>query len=277
MMKTLAGTLALVFLVSISNFSQDVKTPRPSPDAVVSQTVGITQITIDYSSPGVKGRTIWGELVPFDEIWRTGANEVTSISFSEPVKISGKELNAETYGIHTIPRQDEWDIIFSGDTEVDGNSTFDENKEVLRVKVKPGETTFKERMIFAFTNTTDNSTTVNLMWDKLKVSFDVETNTQELTLAGLREQLSWEPSFQAANYCLQNNVSLEEGLKWIEASILFEEVYWNTRIKAQLQNRLGMKGESIATMEKSIELGSKMEEAPFDFDNMKKLLADWKK
>ena len=277
MMRTIAGTLCLVFLVSLNNFSQDVKTPRPSPNAVVSQTVGITEITIDYSSPGVKGRTIWGELVPFDEIWRTGANEVTSISFSEPVKISGKELSAGTYGIHTIPRKDEWDIIFSGDTEVKGNSTFDEKKEVLRVKVKPGETTFKERMIFAFTNTTDNSTTVNLMWDKLKVSFDVETNTPELTLSRLRESLSWSPSFQAANYCLQNNVNLEEGLKWIEASILFQEVYWNTRIKAQLQNKLGMKNESIAIMEKAIEFGGKMEEAPFDYDNMKKLLADWKK
>lgn len=277
MMKIFAGSVALVVIISFSNFSQEVKTPRPSPIATVSQTVGITQITIDYNSPGVKGRTIWGELVPFNEIWRTGANEVTSITFSEPVKISSKELSVGTYGIHTIPREDEWDIIFSGDTEVKGSSTFDEKKEVLRVKVKPGETTFKERMIFAFTNTTDNNTTVNLMWDKLKVSFDVETNTQELTLSRLRESLSWSRSFQAANYCLQNNVNLEEGLKWIEASILFEEVYRNTSIKAQLQNKLGMKNEAITTMEKAIELGSKMDEAPFDYDNMKKMLEDWKK
>jgi hypothetical protein len=267
----------LLFFVSLNNFAQEIKTPRPSPVASVSQTVGITQITIDYSSPGVKGRTIWGEVVPFDQIWRTGANEVTSITFSEAVKISGKELSAGTYGIHTLPRKDEWDIIFSGDTKVKGSSAFDEKKEVLRIKVKPEETTFKERMIFAFLNTTDNKTTVALMWDKLKVSFDVETNTQELTLANLRKNLSWSPTMQAANYCLQNNVNLEEGLKWIDASILLSEVYWNTRIKAQLQNKLGMKQESIATMEKAIDMGSKMEEAPFDFDNMKNMLADWKK
>jgi hypothetical protein len=276
MLKNLAGSIALMLFISFIGLSQEIKTPRPSPNASVTQTVGITEVTIDYCSPGVKGRTIWGELVPFNEIWRTGANEVTSITFSEPVKISGKELKAGTYGIHTIPRTDEWDILFSGDTKIKGGSTFDEKKEVLRIKVTPEETSFNERMTFTFTNTTDNSTTVTLLWDKLKVSFDIETDTETLTMKKLEEQLSWGPAFQAANYCLQNDVNLEKGLNWIEASILFGEVYWNTRIKAQLQNKLGMNAEAIKTMEKAIELGSQMDSAPFDFENMKKLLAEWR-
>jgi len=277
MLKIFQLSMALVFILSLGSFAQQIKTPRPSPDATVIQFVGVTEIKIDYSSPGVKGRKVWGELVPFGEIWRTGANEATTITFSDVVKINGSELPAGTYGIHTIPNESEWEFIFSNDTKVDGGSNFNKEKEVLRVKAKPEEHHFMERMTFLFTDVTDNSVNVNLMWDKLKVSFKVETNTQELFLTKAREQLSWSPTFQAAQYCLTTNSNLEEAYKWIEASCLISEVYWNTRVKAQIQNKLGMKNEAIATMEKTIVLGSKMESAPFDFDSMKKMLEDWKK
>lgn len=269
-------SFALLLSLFTSAIAQEVETPRPSPNATVSQTVGVTHISIDYSSPGVKGRTIWGGLVPYGEVWRTGANEVTSITFDDPVKINGNELPAGTYGIHTIPGETEWEIIFSKDTKVDGSSTYDETKDALRIKARPEEATFIERMIFIFTNTTDSKTTVNLWWEQLRVPFDIEVNTQDLTLAKAREKLSWVPSFQAANYCLQNDINLEEGMKWIEASVLLEEVYWNTRVKAQLQNKLGKKDDAIATMEKAIELGGKMDSAPFDYERMKEMLAEWK-
>jgi len=277
MLKIFQLSMALIFILSLSSFGQQIKTPRPSSDATVIQFVGVTEVKIDYSSPGVKGRKVWGELVPFGEIWRTGANEATTITFSDAVKINGSELPAGTYGIHTIPGEKEWEFIFSKDTKVDGSSNFNKDNEVLRVKAKPEEHHFMERMTFLFADVTDNSANVNLMWDKLKVSFKVETNTQELFLSKAREQLSWSPTFQAAQYCLTTNTNLEEAYKWIEASCLINEVYWNTRVKAQIQNKLGMKDESIATMEKAIGLGSKMESAPFDFDNMKAMLAEWKK
>jgi hypothetical protein len=277
MLKFLQLSLVLIFIFSFLAFGQQLKTPRPSPDATVTQMIGVTEVKIDYSSPAVKGRKIWGELVPFGEIWRTGANEVTSITFSDPVKINGKELPAGTYGIHTIPGENELEFIFSKDTKVDGSSNFDKEKEVLRVKAKPEEHHFMERMTFLFTDVTDNSANVNLLWDKLKVSFKVETNTQDLFLSKAREQLSWSPTFQAAQYCLTSNTNLEEALRWAEASCLISEVYWNTRVKAQLQHKLGMESEAISTMEKAIALGSKMEDAPFDYDNMKKMLEDWKK
>ena len=267
---------ALLILTMENNHAQNLETPRPSPNATVSQTVGVTHITIDYSSPGVKDRTIWGELVPFGEVWRTGANEVTSITFDDPVKINGNELPAGTYGIHTIPGETEWEIIFSKDTEVDAGSGYDPEKEALRIKVKPEETPFIERMIFIFTNTTDDKTTANLWWEKLHISFNIEVNTQELVFAKANEELTWGPSFQAANYCLTNNVNLEQGMKWIEVSVLLDEVYWNTRVKAQLLNKLGMKNEAIVNMEKAIELGAKMESAPFDYNRMKELLTEWK-
>ncbi len=265
---------ALLFTVTFA-FTQDLETPRPSPNATVMQTVGVTHISIDYSSPGVKNRKIWGGLVPYGEIWRTGANEVTSITFDDPVKINGNVLTAGTYGIHTIPNEKEWQIIFSSDTEVDASSLFDEKKEVLTIAVKPEEAPFLERMTFMFKNTTDDKTTVNLLWEKLKVSFELEVNTTELTLKKSREKLLWVPSFQAASYCLTNDVNLEEGLRWIKASVLLDEVYWNTRVMAQIQNKLGMKEKAIKMMERAIELGGNMESTPFDYDGMKKLLAEW--
>ena len=277
MLKIFQLSLALMFILSLPSFGQQLKTPRPSPDATVIQYVGVTEVKIDYSSPGVKGRKIWGELVPFGEIWRTGANEATTITFSDVVKVNGNELPAGTYGLHTIPGENEWEFIFSKDTKIDGSSNFNKDNEVLRIKAKPEEHHFMERMTFLFTDVTDISASVNLLWDKLNVSFNIETNTQELFLSKAREQLSWSPTFQAAQYCLTNNTNLEEAYKWIEASCLINEVYWNTRVKAQIQNKLGMKNEAIATMEKAIALGSKMEEAPFDYDNMKKMLEDWKK
>jgi hypothetical protein len=277
MLKIFQLSLALIFILSLNSFGQQLKTPRPSPDATVIQYVGVTEIKIDYSSPGVKGRKIWGELVPFGEVWRTGANEATTITFSDVVKVNGNELPAGTYGLHTIPGENEWEFILSKDTKVDGSSNFNEDNEILRIKAKPEEHHFMERLTFLFTDVTDNFASVNLLWDKLKVSFNIETNTQELFLSKAREQLSWSPTFQAAQYCLTNNTNLEEAYKWIEASCLINEVYWNTRVKAQIQNKLGMKNESVATMEKAIAFGSKMEEAPFDYDNMKKMLEDWKK
>lgn len=268
--------LISVFVVS-NTYSQQFRTPRPSPNATVTQTVGVTDITIDYSSPGVKERKIWGELVPFDKVWRTGANEVTSITFSDPVKINGMKLAEGTYGIHTIPREKEWDIIFSGNTKVNDPSNFDEKKEVLRVKVKPDSNPFTERMVFTFSDMTDNSTIVNLSWENVKISFKVETETQDLTLAKARQMVDWSTPFQAAQYCLTNNVNLDEAVKWIEASTLLNENYWNTRIKARLMEKLGRKTDAISTMERAIELGSKMKDKPFDFEQMQKMLADWKK
>lgn len=276
MLKLIQLSMTLIFILSLAVAAQQIRTPRPSPDATVTQIVGVTEVSIDYSSPGVKGRKIWGGLVPFGEVWRTGANEVTSITFSDPVKVNGNDLPAGTYGIHTIPGENEWEFIFSKDTEVNDGSNYDASKDALRIKVKPEEHHFMERMTFLFTDVTDNSVNVNLVWDKLAVSFKVETNTNEIFLSNARKQLSWSPAFQAAQYCLTANINLEQALDWIESSCLIDEVYWNTRVKAQIQYKLGMKNDAIATMEKAIDLGSKMESAPFDYENMKKMLAEWK-
>lgn len=276
-MRKTAFIFPLVLILTVISFAQDFRTPRPSPDATVSQYVGVTNITIDYSSPAVKDRKIWGELVPFGEVWRTGANEATTITFSDAVSISGNELVAGTYGIHTIPNANEWEIIFSKDVPVDGSSTLDPKKEALRIKVKPEEHHFMERMTFLLTDATDNSVTVNLLWEKLKVAFKVDVKSQDLTLQKARDTFKWNQLMAAATYSLEQNTNLEEGFKWIQASSLINENYWNTRILAQYYHKMNKKTEAISTMEKAIELGGKMPNAPFDFDRMKQMLADWKK
>jgi hypothetical protein len=170
-MKKLVFTITtmLGLLISIVGFAQGDKANRPSPPDIVSNTVGNTTITIDYSQPAVKGRTIWGELVPYGRVWRTGANEATTIEFSKDVKVEGKSLKAGKYGLFTIPEKNEWTIIFTGDTGIWG-TRYSQDNDVLRVNVKPGkapQTT--ERMTFKISN----DGIVSLIWENLKVDFKV--------------------------------------------------------------------------------------------------------
>lgn len=276
-MRKAAFIFSLVLVLTLISYAQDFRTPRPSPDATVSQYVGVTKITIDYSSPAVKDRKIWGELVPFGEVWRTGANEATTITFTDAVSINGNELVAGTYAIHCIPNANEWEIIFSKDVPVDGSSTLDPKKEALRIKVKPMEHHFLERMTFLLTDATDNSVNVVLAWEKLKVTFKVDVKTQELTFQKARDAFKWNQLMAAATYSLEQNTNIEEGYRWIQASALINENYWNTRILAQYYAKMNKQSEAVSTMEKAIELGNKMPNAPFDFDRMKQMLADWKK
>src|SRR5690606_32611862 len=148
---------------------------------------------------------------------------------------------AGTYGIHMIPNANDWEIIFSKDVPVDGSSTFDPKKEVLRIKVKPEENTFTERMTFLFTDVTDNSGNVALVWDKLKVSFKVEVKTQDLTFQKAHNAFNWGQLMAGATYALDQNSNLDEGFKWIQASTLINENYWNTRILAQYLAKMDKK------------------------------------
>jgi hypothetical protein len=269
--------LYLAILLSVISSAQDFRTPRPSPDATVSQFVGVTKITIDYSSPAVKNRKIWGELVPFGAVWRTGANEATTVTFTDEVSINGNSLAVGTYGIHCIPNANEWEIIFSKDTPVDASSNYDAKKDVLRIKVKPEEHYFVERMTFLFTDATENSVNINLVWEKLKVSFKVDVKTRDITLQRARDAYKWDQLMTGAAYCLDNNINLDEGFKWIQASSLINKNYWNQRILAQFYAKKNKKNEAITIMENAIELGNKLPNPPFDFERMKQMLIEWKK
>src|SRR3954454_7957917 len=177
-----AGLVAglLLVLTAGAALAQQLDLPRPSPNASVTQMVGITDITIKYSRPGVKGREIWGKLVPYGEVWRSGANENTTITFSTPVKGEGHELAAGTYGLQTIPAAGDWTIIFSKDANEWGAFSYKQADDALRAQAKPQPAEFRERMAFEFDDVTDTSAKVVLHWEKLKVPFSVEADTMKL-------------------------------------------------------------------------------------------------
>ena len=241
-MKTLRFRAAvpaglLFLLMAGAALAQQIDLPRPSPNASVTQTVGVTDITIKYSRPGVKGREIWGKLVPYGEVWRAGANENTTIKFSTPVKVDGHELPAGVYGFQVIPNQGDWTVIFSKDANEWGAFTYKPEHDALRIQVKPEPADFRERMGFDFEDVTDTAAKVVLSWEKLKAPFTVEVDTPALVQAKLKDAVRWQTPFQAANYCLQNNTCLDEASHWLDASLAIQENYSNLRAKALLLSK----------------------------------------
>ena len=175
MKKNICFYLCLSFMLFFvfSSYAQENKI-RLSPKASVMQTVGFTDVTIDYSRPGVKGRTIWGALVPYNKVWRAGANEATTINFSTDVTIEGKSLPAGKYGFFTIPNKDSWTLIFNKVADQWGAFQYNEAEDALRVTVKPESNNFQEWLAYTITKTGDKSAVVSLEWEKLKVPFKIE-------------------------------------------------------------------------------------------------------
>jgi hypothetical protein len=284
MSKYFSRIMSLVVLFCVGSFlsqsvlAQEMEYPRPSPTSSVMQKVGITEVSVKYSSPGVKGRTIWGELVPYNEVWRTGANAATEISFSTDVIINGQDLAAGTYSLFTLPGEKEWSVMFNSRTEISGTD-YKPEADVLKVKAKPQVGEFRERMVFLIENNTNKSADIVLQWEKLRLVLNIEVNTDELVMNAAAKEVdeSWGLSFRAANYCLNNDVDLKKGLEYATLSTSIKESYWNMRVKAQLEAKLDQKDAALKTMSRAVELGSAMDDSPFDFDRMKGLLAEWQK
>jgi len=172
--------VATIFLFHNQSFAQNNDNKvRLSPKAAVVQTVGFTDVRIDYSRPGVKGREIWGGLVPYGKVWRAGANEATTISFSTDVKINGKTLKAGKYGFFTIPTKDKWTIIFNKIADQWGAFEYNEAEDVLRVDVTPEKGGSQEWLAYTISKTSENTAVVRLEWEKLKVPFTVEVSIQK--------------------------------------------------------------------------------------------------
>lgn len=235
-----------------------LSTPRPSPAASVAQTVGVTEIAIHYSRPMVKGRTVWGDLVPYGEVWRAGANENTTISFSTPVRVGGQPLAAGSYGLHMLPMAGDWQVIFSKVDTNWGSFSYAEKEDALRIPVKPEAAPFEEALRYEFDAPTDTSVVAALRWEKLRVPFTIEADTPALVVAGLRrdlhglQQFFWQPWNQAANYCLQNQVNLDEAMTWIDRSIGINENFANVNTKSRLLAKRGDAAGAKALIDKAL-------------------------
>jgi DUF2911 family protein len=257
------------------------QTPRPSPAASVSQTIGVTEVTIRYSRPGVKGRQIWGGLVPYNEVWRTGANENTTIQFSTPVKVEGHELPAGSYGLQTIPTEGDWTLILSKDADLWGAFDYKQEHDALRVPLKPQPADPRERMSFEFDDLTDNSATVVLRWEKLAVPFKLEVDTPKQVMAKAQEAVRWQTPYQAANWCLQANdpSCLDAAGRWLDASIALDGNFYNYRAKANLLAKKGDSKGAVAAAEKALAAAKTMQQPPqaTAVAELEKSVADWKK
>jgi hypothetical protein len=267
-MKTITPKLFVVYLaitgiVRTVSAQNDLNLPELSQAAEVKQRIALTDITVKYHRPLVKGRKIWGGLVPYGKVWRAGANENTTIEFSDPVSVEGKPLPKGTYGLHMIPNPDSWTVIFSKTNTAWGSYSYDQKEDALRVTVKPrplAET--KEALEFEFDDLKPDSTAVTLKWDKLGVPFTVSVNDADQTLQNIRAQLkgrgqfSWQALDEAAQFCLTRKIDLDEALRWADASIQNEERFDNLSTKADILKALNRPDEAKTTWNHALEMAT---------------------
>jgi tetratricopeptide (TPR) repeat protein len=262
-MKKGLPVLFFVFVfVCFTYAQQNLTLPDASQKALLMQTVGLTDITINYHRPGVKEREVWGKLVPYDVVWRAGANENTTISFSDEVMVGGKVLPAGTYGLHMIPSKNDWTIILSKNNWSWGSFFYDEKEDAIRTKVKPESAEHQEWLNYTFENPSDNSVEVVLHWEKLKVPFKVEIDKQKVYAKHFKNELDgldgffWQPWNQAATYAFQNNFNLDEALEWSDRSVNINRNFQNMWTKANLLEKKGNTSEVESLRKDAMEIAT---------------------
>jgi hypothetical protein len=236
--------------------------PDQSQHARVLQRIGLTDITIDYHRPQVRGRKIFGGVQAYGDVWRAGANFNTTIDVTDPVTIEGQPLARGTYGLHFIPGPASWIVIFSKNATSWGSFTYDQAEDALRVTVTPRTIAPHEVLSYEFDNPTPSSTLVTMTWDTVAVSFKVDVNTRDLVAQSLRNQLrgraqtEWQAWEEVANYLLENKLSADEALKDAERSIGIEDRFENEITKARALTALGRRAEAQAAQDKALTLGT---------------------
>jgi hypothetical protein len=253
--------------------------PRVSPNATVSQTVGVTTVEITYGRPSVQGRDIFGGLVPFGEVWRTGANEATTLSVSTPVRIQGERLAAGTYGLFSIPGPDAWTLIFNAEANQWGAYNYDSGRDVLRVEATPQPADAREMMTFSFEGVTDTSATAVLHWAETRVPFSITVNTPEVVRAQASEALAsaenWQAPLRYVGYALRKEILLDAALDWVNRSIELEERYENLRLKAHVLAATEQYGPAVETGRAALERADALDDPPDTRDELRSRVEDW--
>ncbi|MGO9088211.1 MAG: DUF2911 domain-containing protein [Candidatus Sulfotelmatobacter sp.] len=239
--------------------------PRASQHARVTQRIGITDITVNYHRPLVNGRQIWGKVVPYGDVWRAGANENTTISFSDPVTIEGQPLDKGTYGLHMIPGENQWTVIFSKNATAWGSFTYKQDEDALRVNVKPQTAEFHDALAFDFDEVKPDSTVVTMRWDKVAVPFKVAVKVNDIVVASLRQQLHglnqyyWDTWDDAASYLVANKIDLDEALKDEDQSIQVEERYDNLMDKSKILAAMGRNQDAEMFRTKALDMANALQ------------------
>lgn len=278
-MKTFALMMAATLAMAAGAFAQAPKVdfPAASPACTLKQRVGLTDIEIDYSRPGVKNRTIFGGIVPYGQVWRTGANNATKITFSTPVKLDGHDIPAGTYALFAIPGEDEWTIIINKNANQWGAFKYDEKADLVRFKVTPVEIAEQiETFTIEFNHIRDESAVINLVWDHTVVPIRLEIGLTDKLVPQIEAAMASPDKksdgfyFQAATFYYDHNLDLHKALDWVNAGladnpfIAFEMLH----LKAQILAKQGDKEGAIAAAKKSMELAIKAEGPGNSFEKM---------
>jgi hypothetical protein len=256
MKKTL---LALVVILSSFGSQAQVLTPQPSPKCTLNQMVGLTDVEIEYSRPGTKGRNIFGDLVPFGKVWRTGANGNSTISFSEDVVIDGKPLKKGKYALFTLPKVESWEVIFYSKTDNWGNpEVWNEADVALRASVVPEMLNRNiESLTIDISNLDNNFAYLNIAWEKTLVALKFEVPTQKMAMASIDKVLAGPSAgdyFSAAQFYLQSNGDLTKALTYVNKALELnkQNPFWYTKLKSLIQAKLGDKKGAIETAKISL-------------------------
>lgn len=274
--------LSLVILCcGFSLHAQTLKTPAASPTQTLKQNFALSDISVEYSRPSVKGRVIFGDLVPFDKVWRTGANSATKITFGEDVQVEGTAVKAGSYALYTVPGKDAWDIMLYNDLTLGGNvGEYKKENELLRIKAKPTMMADKVEMFTIGVNdVTPKTARIELMWDKTKVGFNVSTEIDERIMKNIESVMSKDarPFQQAANYYYENDKDLTKALEWARKA--FEanpKAYWSANLIAKIQYKMKDYKGALVSAEKALEV-AKAEKSDEYIKQNEKLIADIKK
>ncbi len=265
-MKTLKLFLAVVMMAALGTSVNAQDMPKPSPHATFMQTMGVTNISMDYSRPRVKGREIWGKLVPYNEVWRVGANASAKIEFSTDVMIDGKEVKAGKYAVFMIPTVANWTIIISSYVDGWGTTGYTEESDVVRLNVPISPHSVTENMLFSVDNITNTSCMVSMTWEKIKVGFVVEAKTVELVNTIVANNVKEaDNSFRAYNdaaaWYMENGGDKAEALKLSIKSTSQDKRFWNLTVLGEMYAANGDMKMAIKTAEEALELSK---EAKYD-------------
>lgn len=266
--KSLGFSLVLAsgLVMTTGSFAQTPKVefPAPSPSGTLKQRVGLTDIEIVYSRPGLKGRMIFGGLIPYGQVWRTGANASTKISFNTAVKLNGTEIPAGQYALYTIPGENEWTVIIYKDTKLNGAFGYNQTNDLARIKAVPVKLAEPvETFTIDVNDIRDESATLNLIWEKTRVPVKLEMNVVATLVPQIEAVMSApegrKPYYQAAMFYFDHGLDLQKASKWIDAAVAGNETYYIVHLKAKILAKLGDKEGAITAAKRSTELAIKAE------------------
>ena len=286
--RTAASLAVLLALACAPVALAQLQPPLPSPNATVAQTIGMTKVEIAYSRPHVKGptrkeeRVIWGALVPYDQVWRTGANAVTKITFDGDVTVEGQKLAAGAYGLYTIPGKTEWTVIFNK-VATGSPADYSAEKDALRVKVKPEAADMEELFTISFPQVTSSAAVLALRWEKLSVPVHLAVDTQAQFLAAAKDAVAkakpddWRTSLTAARYLYDNKYAPADAAAFLDKSLAVKETFNNLSFKAGVLAGEGKKKEAVAAAQKAMALkDADPKPSPDALADLEKKMAEWK-